>query len=172
MNKFLRSKDYGDIAEKAIISKFRTLGILCDKSDDKRWDLNLSIFDKTIKVEVKHDLKSALTGNLAIEYFNPKKNKESGISASVAHLWIYYLPSGNILTTSLKRLKKFCDLTPPLKTIDKGGDKNASLYIYELETIRPIFFDLSELCDIPLLTCGQMYNAYSLLNQQVIKELM
>jgi hypothetical protein len=108
-----------------------------------KWDIGFIINGQVIKVEVKFDLMASKTGNMAIEFFNTKMCKPSGIDATDSALWVVVLESKGYVC-SVGKLKDFIKRNKPLKTIISGGDKNASLYIYKLEHILPIFRLLDE----------------------------
>lgn len=102
------------------------------------WDIKLTLGQEEITIEVKFDLMASKTGNMAIEFYNSKLCKPSGIAATKAKLWAVVL-NGESYICGVARLKMFLKDNKPLKTISSGGDNNASLYIYKLEKILPIF---------------------------------
>jgi len=108
----------------------------------------LSYFDITIPyknasftAEVKYDLYEQKSGNIAIEFYNPKINTPSGIGITKANFWIHVLENpARIFITRVQALKEFIVNTPPLRIIPVGGDKNASLYLYKREVIMSAAF--------------------------------
>lgn len=102
------------------------------------WDVKLTLNEEEITIEVKFDLMASKTGNMAIEFYNSKLCKPSGIAATRAKLWAVVL-NGEAFICSVARLKAFLKDNKPLKNISSGGDNNASLYIYKLKNILPIF---------------------------------
>lgn len=104
-----------------------------------QWDVRLHL-EEDIDVEIKLDAMASKTGNMAIEYYNSKLLKPSGIDATSAKLWVVVFQEPNrAYVCSVERLKGFIKRNKPLKTILNGGDNNASLYLYKLEKIFSIF---------------------------------
>jgi hypothetical protein len=85
--------------------------------------------------EVKFDLYAARSGNIAIEFYNPKKGKPSGIGITKADLWFQVIPPLNVWVTTVKRLKQYLEEKKPHKIVSCGGDDNASLFLYRKEKI-------------------------------------
>ncbi len=101
----------------------------------------------TILLEVKFDKMSKFTGNLAFEFWNPKKNEPSGLTASKSDFWVYCFNSPlEAYIVELSVLKDYIELHPAKKVIHVGGDKNASLYLYDKDQIvADIFWRIDEL---------------------------
>jgi hypothetical protein len=94
------------------------------------------IVDKPVEItfEVKADFMSSVTGNLAIEHHNSKKDKPSGIMISTATYWCHVIYEKKIPTIYLANrldLLKFMEAVEPFKKIIGGGDSNANLYLYK-----------------------------------------
>ena len=105
------------------------------------WDLSVAQSGtgcEVFTVEVKYDEMQAKTGNIAIEIYNPKSAKTSGLTATKATLWCHVLQE-SIWITSVKKLKKFCEDTVPFKSFNSVGDGNASILLYKTEDILTIF---------------------------------
>ncbi len=86
--------------------------------------------------EVKFDIYAARSGNIAIEFYNPKSAKPSGIGITQANLWFHIITKPlSIWVTSVPKLKKYITDNPPHKTVACGGDDNASLYLYRMDKI-------------------------------------
>jgi hypothetical protein len=84
-------------------------------------------FERGPSLEVKVDTKAQQTGNAAIEYWNTRKDKPSGILETTATLWIHIVPFETGLTcyeVDTKRLLRLCLETPHEA---RGGDNSASL---------------------------------------------
>lgn len=138
------------MAEQRVISLFIREGIPCAKTDKEllEYDLEFIFEDKKKTAEVKFDMMAAKTGNLAIEYWNSKKDSASGVTATKANIWIVCLLDDvniTIWATTVKMLKRFLSENQPKKIISKGGDNNAELYIYDSSIILPIFDRLDNL---------------------------
>ena len=78
------------------------------------------------------------TGNIAIEIYNPRSGKPSGLTATKATLWCQVLKDSAWIT-SVKSLRKFCEETPPFKMFSSAGDGNAAILLYKTEDILQIF---------------------------------
>lgn len=127
-----KSFDEGNKGEKIIIEIFTSRGHKCEKSDGKLYhDL---VLNDTDHIEVKYDIMSRKTGNIAIEYWNSKKNTASGLTATQAKYWahIAFTKEGEQLVyiAEVEKLREWVKNTSPKKTIKAGGDDNADLYIY------------------------------------------
>ena len=141
MTKFFKDKKSGDFAENLFIALLKKYNckIKLNKSEKREelagWDIQSKIDGKIVFFEIKYDLMSQKTGNLAIEYFNPKKNKPSGINVTTSNIWVYVLPDKSIWFASVKDIKDFIKKIKPFRIINIGGDKNASLYLYKKNKI-------------------------------------
>ena len=105
------------------------------------WDLSVAQLGtgyEVFTVEVKYDEMQARTGNIAIEIYNPKSGKPSGLTATKATLWCQALQD-SVWITSVKALRKFCEETPPFKMFSSAGDGNAAILLYKTEDILEIF---------------------------------
>jgi hypothetical protein len=104
------------------------------------WDIKIEINGQIFTIEVKFDKMASKTGNLAIEYYNTKSKKPSGILATTSDLWAVVLnePS-SIWLVKTTDLLTFFHNEKPLKDIKYGGDKNASMKIFSKQHILPIF---------------------------------
>lgn len=126
----------GEIAVQALFAKFGYILDFVDKPNRKFYDLISG--DGLVMVEVKNDLYAARSGNIAIEYFNSKLNSESGLTSTKANIWAHIF-CGKIHLAKTSSLRKFVTDEKPLKIISRGGDKNASLLIFPVDHILPIF---------------------------------
>lgn len=90
-------------------------------------------------IEVKYDLMSARTGNLAIEFYNSKSVKASGIEVTQSNIWAHVLPDGSVWFCNTAKLLEFSRNEKPLRIVYGGGDDNADLKLYEKTHILEIF---------------------------------
>lgn len=143
----------GRLAEQRVISMFNKLGVPCKKSEKEllEYDIEFEVRGKKRTAEIKFDMMAEKTGNLAIEYWNSKKDSASGITATKAHIWIICILDDvniTIWATSVKVMKKFLDTTEPKRRISKGGDKNAELMLYDADLmLKAIFHRLDTITD-------------------------
>ena len=110
------------------------------------WDLSVSqqvTGYEVFTVEVKYDEMQAKTGNIAIEIYNPRSAKPSGLTATKATLWCHVLQD-SIWITSVEKLKSFCENTSPFKSFNSVGDGNASILLYKTQDILEIFERIDE----------------------------
>jgi len=86
---------------------------------------------------------AAKTQNIAVEYFNPKKNSASGLTATNSDFWVYCLLEDGGMTaylTDIFSLLNYISNNQPFRVVDVGGDKNASLFMYKKDKILPELF--------------------------------
>ena len=105
------------------------------------WDLSVAQVAtgyEVFTVEVKYDEMQAKTGNIAIEFYNSKLDRPSGLSATKADLWCHVLTDSTWIT-NVDKLKKFCEETTPFKSFNYAGDENASILLYKTDDILEIF---------------------------------
>lgn len=158
---FLNDLSKGTKAEDIAIQLIEKTGWVCTKSKrgEVGWDFEAQKDTSILTFEVKWDKMSDITNNIAIEYFNPKRNSGSGITVSTADFWIYCF--GNPLeihAVSLKFLKEYVDRNPPFKLIQVGGDNNASLMLYKKDTlISELFWRIDNIDENELNTGLQNY---------------
>lgn len=138
---FLKDKKVGDEGEEKVIQLLGNFGFPVQRTVGKniKYDLECEYFT----IEVKNDIYAAKSGNLAIEFFNSKSNKPSGIMATEADFWVH-LACGSIFFCLVSELKEFLDNNTPDRIIQKGGDGNASLMLYVLESMCPPFEELTK----------------------------
>ena len=99
---------------------------------------DISFSDK-VTVEVKVDAMAAKTLNAAVEYWDSRRDKPTGILETTAHLWLHCVPEGDKLRCyeiPTKKLLKLCIETGETKP---GGDYGSScLKIIPLQKIREV----------------------------------
>lgn len=137
-----KCKQNGRIAEELVIKLFKKhkIKITEDKSDFITHDMKFEFNNVTYGIEVKFDMMQSKTKNIAIEYFNTKKNKESGINATTSDLWCVVLQNPyTIWLTSTKLLKQYTKDNSPLRLVD-GGDNNSSMMLYKSDKILDAIF--------------------------------
>lgn len=148
---FVSDKIKGENAEDSVANILSSYWDIHKASDIKKgrfydWDLSaakIGTVHEVFTVEVKYDEMQAKTGNIAIEIYNPKSGKPSGLTATKANLWCQVLQDA-VWITSVKTLKKFCEETPPFKMFSSAGDGNAAILLYKTEDILEIFERIDE----------------------------
>jgi len=134
---FLSCIDDGNKGEKIVVEIMTKKGFKCEKSDGKLYH-DLTLNDDFI--EVKFDKMSKKTGNIAIEYWNSKQDKPSGITATMAKFWAHIVfdkgtDNMKVYMTEVSKLRTWIVKHAPFKKIKGGGDDNADLLIYKMEDI-------------------------------------
>lgn len=131
--KFEDSQQVGDIAEYLLMCKLKDRGFTSKKVPGKHseYDIVATKRDKVYTIEVKYDLKSEQTGNVAIELSKTINGniEKSGLSITTADIIAYKFPSDDyfyfIQTSKLREIIKTC------RDIRRGGDNNSvTLAIY------------------------------------------
>lgn len=140
-----RDLGIGKIAENRVQEILESIGMKCtevDKINRVLWDISFHLFgnsEKTHTIEVKNDVYALRSGNIAVEMFNPKSAKPSGLSATKADLWVFMV-GAEIWITRTDTLRKFVEDNKPFRIIDSGGDNNAYLYLYKKDAILDTIF--------------------------------
>lgn len=144
-----RDLQEAEYSESILAITLANAGIFCDKNEDKKtrkfWDFNCHFDDCEFLVEIKYDKMAAKTGNICIEIENSRKSEPSGITSTLAQVWVCVLSDSEIYITSVKDLREFIGKEKPVKRIEFGGDKNAKLLIYKKEHILPIFHNIHDM---------------------------
>lgn len=149
---FKRDIKKGDEGEERVVNCFNKHGFKVKYNLDRNrlsdYDLICSK-DKSVPkftIEVKYDVKAQKTGNIAIEYYNPKTEKDSGILRSKATLWAYCIGESEIWITRTSELVSYIKNYDPVRLVEKAGDGNSSCMLYSKDIILPaIFFSIEEL---------------------------
>ena len=89
-----------------------------------KWDIR---FNDGFTLEIKCDALAAQTGNAAIEFWNSRKNKGSGILETEAQYWLHCIPEGDALKCFLLETKRLLKLCIECGMVRTGGDYNASM---------------------------------------------
>jgi len=138
----IKSIKIGNKAEQKLMSVLDGLGIKSVKNDDPKtrsfYDVSAEIFGETKTFEVKYDVMSSKTGNFAIEYYNPKSNKDSGLMVTKADYWVHCFNEGEeivIKICKVSELKDFCCQNNPCKDVKSCGDNNSNMLIFKKERI-------------------------------------
>lgn len=133
----IQSKILGDMAENEVIVYLTNIGFNAIKNEDKATRLYYDVIatdinNQVVTIEVKNDIRSLASGNVAIEYHNSKSDKPSGIMATKADWWVHKI-CGTLWIIRVSDLLSFTKTEKPVKVISSGGDKNANLLIYTVE---------------------------------------
>lgn len=157
-----KSFSLGDKAEAECWDWLESLGFEVEKVPQEiRYDYDLKATKNKLSVtfEVKNDIKSAVTGNIAIEYFNSKKKEPSGISSTKADYWVHRFEN-KLWVIKTETLKNFIKKQTPKRIIIGGGDDNADLMLYDKLIFKEICIPVS-LID----TDKKLFNIYEISNK-------
>jgi hypothetical protein len=148
--RFLHDLARGGRAETLVAHLFVEAGFPsgADKTARSKWDLKSEYDKHHITTEVKYDEYEHKSGNVAIEVFNPRLGKPSGITITKAFFWAHVLKDGAVWLTPVTKLKTYLDNHAPGRIIDVGGDKNATLWLYPSTSILPDAF--TRVDDMPI----------------------
>ncbi len=138
----LKELDKGKEGESLLTDLLTKAGYICEPSPRATvgYDILCKLCPKEFKVEVKYDVMASKTGNVALEYWNSKSNKASGITATTAHLWCYVIGAEKeVWLTHVDKLKMFMQSAKPVKIIYKGGNKNSDMLIYNKDEFCKTF---------------------------------
>ena len=150
---FQESLKKGNQGEKVVLDilKFHNIESSKNSSDITRseYDIIASLKKKDdLKIEVKYDYMAQKTNNIAIEVWNTKLDKPSGLTQTKAHIWAHCLKDGSNIVAFIcktKHLQKLVKDFPPKKVIKSGGDNNAELMLYDVDWLLKGFVRLNDL---------------------------
>lgn len=143
---FVRDLALGKVVENRVINLLNGVGfnasVNADKTQLKYYDIvaNHDVFNEPLTFEIKNDVYANKSGNVAIETFNPKTCKPSGLGITKAMFWVHHTDRTWITLTS--KLRQFTEDIKPARIIAAGGDDNATLYLYKADLILPEIFIL------------------------------
>lgn len=133
---FAQKYKIGSDGEQLLVNTLIGLGYTTARKNDNyetRYDFDVWLTDQLTTFEVKNDKMFALTGNLALEFWNSRKNEPSGISRSMADFWVHIVPVHGVDTLYIAQrtllLAAMYEIEP-IKKIKAGGDKNSDMYIF------------------------------------------
>lgn len=132
-----RSKEVGRFGEQCLKCILEKAGakVLENPARSKKgligWDLAVELGEKKFTVEVKFDQMEAATGNVAVEYFNTKQARPSGILATKSDLWAFVLRKPTtVWACNTKALRDWFQTKPFYREVACGGDDNAAIRLY------------------------------------------
>lgn len=121
-----------------------------------KWDVE-AVLGRTFTIEVKYDAMEARTGNVAIEHYNTRACKPSGISATTSDVWAIVLQSPTTVWLARTSDLRHYFETVAGREIACGGDGNAAMRLYPRhELFDAIFHRADELA--PWDMCSLLLN--------------
>lgn len=145
----VRDLSIGEVGEQQVLKLLNEAGIQSSKYQSKGkfsdYDLESTFKKLSFTTEVKYDIYAAKSGNIAVEMFNPKSGKPSGLTATKADLWAHVTTEVHI--ANVDRFKQWIEDNNPDRVITAGGDGNATLYLYTVDFIlqEPLFYRIDHL---------------------------
>ena len=160
----------GKKGEKEIIDLFKGFGHLIAYNSDETLrsfhDLEFSLIDQDYRIaaygsiEVKNDEYAVKTGNLAIEFYNGRSLKPSGINVTKSDLWAQ-IAFSQVWIANTKRLQRFVRVVEPYSIKYGVGDGNADIYLFKKDRI----FDGNLFCRIDHLDSQNFFRTITQLLQ-------
>jgi hypothetical protein len=134
---FLHDLERGSTAEQIVVSLLTQAGFDSETDDKARikWDVKSAYGQSYFTTEVKYDEYEARSGNIAIEVYNPRLVKPSGVTATEAFFWAHVLKDKSVWMTPVADLRAYIDANAPRRVVTHGGDDNATLWLYASEKI-------------------------------------
>jgi len=145
-NDFKRSLSTGKIAVEFCMDYLEKLGFACTKPNEgyfPDYDFIAEGYDISFTIECKNDVYANKSGRIAIEVYNPRQNKVSGLFSTNANYWFQFVNNEYNLMIPVTQLKDFVKSNNPNKIIEVGGDNNSKMYLYNMERLNG-FFNLKE----------------------------
>jgi hypothetical protein len=137
---FVRDLALGKAIEQQVSKLLTECGFSVTICKEKEYDILAEHPDieEPLTFEVKNDIYANKSGNIAIEVFNPKSCKPSGLGATEALFWVHNTDRCYITLT--KSLREYIEKNPPDRIIAAGGDDNATLYLYKADVLLAAIF--------------------------------
>jgi hypothetical protein len=132
---FKSSLRIGEQGQKIVEEKLKEFGFLTKESNNKEVDLYFTSEGKEYTAEIKWDLYSGKSNNFAIETYNTKICKPSGIMATICLFWFHVDSSKKVYFARSLALREFIGKVRPKREITAAGDQNANLMLYSIDVI-------------------------------------
>jgi len=137
----------GKSGEDKVRDLFEQAGCVVTNNDEKGklsdHDLLVSYGDeRPFTIEVKNDEYAAKSGNIAIEVWNTRSDKPSGLTATQAEWWCHITDTLYFIQT--KQLRVIIANTAPLRVINNAGDGNARILLYKTDNMLKNFLKVDK----------------------------
>jgi hypothetical protein len=146
---FKKSVRKGNLAETFVKDFFQKLGVELERNPSKSraemalWDLRGTFGQTTFTLEVKWDVMAGKTGNLAVEFYNTRSGKPSGIMATTSDLWVVLTGeemNGYVARTSV--LREYFEKNKGVRDV-AGGDNNSAMRLFRAdEILKDVFWPM------------------------------
>ena len=141
---FVSARSLGNHGQERFLDIVREVGLEYKKNSHKKvkelakWDISIG----AITFEIKTDIRHKQTGNIAVEIYNPKTRKLSGVFTSEADYWVYVLEDiWTIKRPQLLELALF-EQGRVIRAIGNGRG-NASVKLFSKEVLHDHFSRLT-----------------------------
>ena len=149
---FNKDRKIGTSGEILVVSLYDKCGCLHSEIVNSEFYDIITTGYLEFTTEVKVDVVERYSGNIAIEYYNPKSNKPSGINNTRADFWVCVLYPQYVWLANTNVLKDYISKNSPLRTVIGGGDNNSNFHLYKSSKIlADIFIRIDNLDDESLL---------------------
>ncbi len=145
----------GGLAESYVLKLLNGCGLRAapvSVAERNYWDVHAQVPsdwtmpENLVRLEVKYDKYQQKSGNLAIEVWNTKHDLPSGLSSTKSDIWVCVLQNSMWMAkTSFLKMYVFDSGIKPKRTIEKAGDSNARIYLYDSKEILSIFHRVDNL---------------------------
>lgn len=143
MSKFYKDRKIGINKEMEIAQYLVDTGFVARKSSSLGHDLDIwGDGEPVTKLEIKFDQKYSITGKLAVEFYNHKQGRSSGIQNSKADIWVYYISEQEIMAIPSQVLKSLVLMYQD--HIVSGGDQNSNLVLIPFKKVQECFLNLKQ----------------------------
>jgi hypothetical protein len=140
---FAKSLAVGRVGEARVAEVLAADGVAVSptsRADQGRGDLRAD----GVLLEVKYDLYEARSGNVAVEFFNPRAGRPSGVASSGSDGWCFVLADRSAWVCPTPALRTHVEAGPAGAGFRRlslaAGDGNASLALYDRRALFAALF--------------------------------
>ena len=143
---FKSSKRLGERKEDDFRRLCEAHGVSCVKNTEESklslYDFDCKMDDEAFTVEVKCDALAKKYGNIALEYFNTRLGRPSGIAVTTSDLWVHFDKEDSFLLFNTEKLKQMQLSQAPEPWFHEvhGGDNNSLMDLYRVEEMEKLDF--------------------------------
>lgn len=134
MNTFKKDLEFGKKYEKIAVEYLEYDNIKFMEGRFKEYDFIIEKDNIKKYIEVKSDKLGYKTGNLAIEY--ESRGKPSGISATMADFWMYFIIENNNYTCYKIPVDELKEIIKNCFSVCGGDNRTSKLYLLKIDKIK------------------------------------
>ena len=143
---FRESLKNGQSAEICVGNLYKECGLTIEYNKDARFDIvAYNLEGLCFTTEVKFDMYEAKSGNVAIEVYTTKTHRLSGLTNTTSTLWAHVLLNKEVHLISTNYLRQLVEEIKVEKIVEKGGDNNASLFLFKSSILLPYFSRIDDI---------------------------